>query len=236
MLPTSAEQISEVVKLANRERHPGRPAGRRNRADGRRRPAAARDPRRREADEPDPRDRPRRSHRHGRAGDQHAEALRGAAAARLHLSGRPRLLPVLARRRPHRHERLEPDRRPLRPHARPRHQLRDGAADRRDHPRRRRRRQEDPEVVLRLPAQAPLHGPPGDARHRHRGDARARASAGGGVRRLLLLPVVPGRLEGDRAISRVPASPPSPASCSSTSGSSTTCAATTRRGSRLPTG
>ena len=65
--------------------------------------------------------------------------------------------------------------------------LRDRPADRRDHPRRRRRRQEDPQVVLRLPAQAPLHGAPGDARHRHRGDARARASARGRVLRLLLL-------------------------------------------------
>ena len=34
---------------------------------------------------------------------------------------------MLARRRAHRHERLEPDRRPLRAHARPRHQLRDRA-------------------------------------------------------------------------------------------------------------
>ena len=83
-------------------------------------PLQARDPRRREADEQDPRDRRRRPDGHRPAGDQHAEALRGAAAARLHLSGQPRLLPVLARRRADRDERLVADRRPLRPHARPR--------------------------------------------------------------------------------------------------------------------
>ena len=58
----------------------------------------------------------------------------------VHLSRRPGVVPVLARRRAHRHERLVADRRPLRPHARPRDLVRDRAADRRDHPRRRRRR------------------------------------------------------------------------------------------------
>ena len=90
---------------------PCRPARRRHRAHGRRRTAQARDRRRREADEQDPRDRRRGPHGDGAARDQHAEAVGGAAAARLHLPGQPRLVPVLARRRSHRHERLVADRR-----------------------------------------------------------------------------------------------------------------------------
>ncbi len=168
-------------------------------------------------------------------GHQHAQALRGAAAARLHLSGQPGLVPVLARRRADRHERLVADRRPLRPHPRPGDQLRDRAADRRDHPGRRRRREEDAQVVERLPAQAPVHGPPGHARHRHRGDARAGDAARGRVLGVLLLPGLRGRVAGDRRRSPARAWPRSPASSSSTSGSSTTCAATTRRTSRSRT-
>ncbi len=83
-------------------------------------------------------------------------------------------------------ERLVVDRRALRPHPRPRDQLPDGAAHRRDDRGGRRRRPQDPQVVDRLPAQAPVHGPPGHARHRHRGDPRARAAARGRVRGLLL--------------------------------------------------
>ena len=60
---------------------------------------------------------------------------------------------------------------PLGPHPRRGHLLRDGAAHRGDHPRRRRRRPQDPQVVHRLPSQAPVHGPSGDAGHRYRGDA-----------------------------------------------------------------
>ena len=106
---------------------------------------------------------------------------------RLHLSRRPGVVPVLARRRPHRHQRLVADRRALRAHARPRHLLRGRAADRRDHPGRRGRRQEGSQVLHRLPAQAALHGPPGHARHRHRGDARAGPAPGGRVLRVLRL-------------------------------------------------
>ena len=148
VLPTSAEQISEVVKLANRERVPVVPRAGGDRAHGRSGAASARDPGRREAHEQDPRDRHRGPDGHGPAGDQHAEALRGAAAARLHLSGQPRVVPVLARRRADRDERLVADRRTLRPHARPRDQLRDRAPDRRDHPGRRRRREEGAQVVV----------------------------------------------------------------------------------------
>ena len=71
---------------------------------------------------------------------------------------------------------------------------------RRDHPGRRRRREEGAQVVVRLPAQAPLHGSPGDARDRHRGDARARQAAGDGVLGLLRLPVLRGRVAGDRGV------------------------------------
>ena len=69
--------------------------------------------------------------------------------------------------------------------------LRDGAADRGDHPGRRRWREEDPQVVDGLPPQAPVHGPSGDARHRHRGDAGVGAKAGGGVCRVLRLRRLP---------------------------------------------
>ena len=158
-----------------------------DRAHGRSGAASARDPGRREAHEQDPRDRHRGQDGHGPAGDQHAEALGGAAAARLHLSGQPRVVPVLARRRADRDERLVADRRTIRPHARPRDQLRDRAPDRRDHPGRRRRREKGAQVVVRLPTQAPLHGPPRDARDRHRGDARARQAARGGVLGILRL-------------------------------------------------
>ena len=57
----------------------------------------------------------------------------------------------------------------------------------------------------RLPAQAPVHGPPGDARDRHRGDARAGQAPGGGVLGLLRLPLLRGRVAGDgrvRALGR----------------------------------
>ena len=159
-----------------------------DRAHGRSGAASARDPGRCEAHEQDPRDRHRGQDGHGPAGDQHAEALPGAAAARLHLSGQPRVIPLLTRRRADRDERLVADRRTIRPHARPRDQLRDRAPHRRDHPGRRRRREEGAQVVVGLPAQAPLHGPPGNPRDRHRGDARAREAARGGVLGLLRLP------------------------------------------------
>ena len=215
---------------------PGRPPGRGHRAHRRRRAAQARDPRRREADEPDPRDRRRGPHGHRPAGDQHAEALPGAAAARLHLSGQPGVVPVLARRRAHRHERLVADRRPLRPHARSRDQLRDRAPDRRDHPGRRRRRAEDAQVVLGVPAQAPLHGPPGDARDRHRGDARAGQAPRGRVLGLLRLPLLRGRLEGDGRVRPLGRRDPRRRRPLRRVEGRATYAATTRRTFRSPTG
>ena len=236
VLPTSAEQVSEVVKLANRERVPVVPrAGGTGLTDGAvplRRGILVDVKLMNQIHEIDLDDRTVTV----AAGHQHAEAQRGAAAARLHLSRRPRVLPVLARRRADRDERLVADRRPIRPHARPRDQLRDRAAHRRDHPGRRRRRQEGAQVVVGLPAQAPVHGPPGNARDRHRGDARARATARGGVLGVLRLSTTtwtPGRRPASFARS---ARPRSPASCSSTSGRSPTCAATTRPTSRSPTG
>ena len=108
-----------------------------------------------------------------------------------------------SRGRAHRHQRLVADRRALRPHPGPGHQLPDGAAHRGDHRGRRRRRAQDPQVVERLPAQAPLHGPPGDPGHRHRGHARAGDAPRGRVRRLLLLPRLRDRLAlhgGPRAL------------------------------------
>ena len=76
VLPTSAEQVSEVVKLANRLADPGRAACRRDRAGRRGGAAARRDHGRRQADEPDQGDRPRRPDGHGRDRDQHAQAQR----------------------------------------------------------------------------------------------------------------------------------------------------------------
>ena len=63
----------------------------------------------------------------GPARHQHAQAQRGAAPLRLHLSRRPGLVSMLARWRPDRDRRLVSDRRPLRPHPRPRHQHPDSA-------------------------------------------------------------------------------------------------------------
>ena len=232
----TAEQISEVVQLANRAARPRRAARRRHRPHRRRRAAAARDPRRREAHEPDPRDRPRRAHGHGRPGHQHAEAERGAAPARLHLSGQPGVVPVLARRRAHRHERLVADRRALRPHARSRHLVRDRAADRRDHPGRRRRRQEDPQVVVRLPARSSsswatrARSASSPRRRSSWSSARRRSSRRSGCSAPTTTP------GGRRASSCARASRRSPAWCCSTSGRSRTCVGTTRRTSRSPTG
>ena len=56
--------------------------------------------------------------------------------------------------------------------------------DRRD---RRGRRAQAAPVLDRVQPQAAVHRPSGDARHLHRGDARARAAAGGRVRRVLRL-------------------------------------------------
>ncbi len=80
--------------------------------------------------------------------------------------------------------------------------------------------QEGAQVVERLPAQAPVHGPPGDARHRHRGDARAGQAPRGRVLGLLRLPLLRGRLAGDRRASPARAPRRWPASSSSTSGRS----------------
>ena len=131
VLPTSAEQVSEVVKLANRHGIPVVPrAGATGLTDG-----AV--PLRHgilvdiklmnqilEIDHGEP-------HRDRRPGDQHAQAQRGVAQARLHLPGRPGVLPVLAGRGTDRHQRLVADRRPIRPHPRSRDLVRDRAAERR---------------------------------------------------------------------------------------------------------
>ena len=75
-----AQQVSEVVKLANRLRIPVVPrAGGTGLSDGAV-PLRGGILRRRQADEPDPRDRPRRPHGDRRARHQHAQAQRGAAA------------------------------------------------------------------------------------------------------------------------------------------------------------
>ena len=200
VLPTSAEQISEVVKLANRERIPVVPrAGGTGLTDG------------------------AVPLRHGIMVDVKLmnrileldledrtvtvqpgiNMLKLSEELKPHgfiYPGRPGLVPVLPRRRADRDERLVADRRPLRAHERPRDQLRDRAPDRRDHPRRRRGREDGAQVVKRLPAQAPLHGAPGNARDRHGSDARARQAARGRVLGLLRLPVLLGRMEGDRRL------------------------------------
>ena len=90
-------------------------------------------------------------------------------------------------------------------------------------------------ILVRLPAEAPVHGPPGHARDRDRGDPRARAATGGRVRGVLPLPVLRGRLGVDRQRSPPPASRPWLGSSCSTSGSCATCAATTRPTSLGPT-
>ena len=132
VLPRTAQEVSEVVKLANRLRIPVVPRAGGTGLVRRRGAAARRHPRRRQADEPDPRDRPRGPHGHRRAGHQHAQAQRGAQAPRRLLSRRPGVVPVLARRRADRHRRLVAARRALRPHARQRHLDGGRAADGRD--------------------------------------------------------------------------------------------------------
>ena len=216
-------------------RDPGRAARGRDRPDRRRRPAASRDPRRHQADEPDPRDRPRQPHRHRQSRDQHAQAQRGAAQARLHLSRRPRVLPVLAGRRADRHERLVADRRPLRPHARPRDLVRDRAADRRDHPRRRRRR---PRRSASPRAATSSSICSWATRERWESSPRRRSSWSNDPRpsSRCSSPTATTWTRGGRPASwRAPASRRSPASCCSTNGRSPTCAATMRPTSRSPT-
>ena len=85
----------------------------------------------------------------------------------------PGVLPLLAGGRADRDQRLVADRLALRAHPRPGAQLRPRAAHRRGDARRRRQRRQDQQVLQRLSAQAPVHGPPGHARHRHEGDAQA---------------------------------------------------------------
>ena len=125
--------------------------------------------------------RPREPHGHRRHRHQHAQAQRAARAARAVLPRRPGVVPLLAGRRPHRHQRLVADRLALRPHPRPGAQLRPRAPHRRGDARRRRHRAQGQQVLQRLPAQAPVHGPPGHARHRHRGHPQALPQAGGGA-------------------------------------------------------
>ena len=152
------------------------------------------------------------------------------------LPGHAGVVPVLLGRRADRMQRLLAAGLPLRSHPRPGHVLRDRAADRGDHPGRRRWREEDPQVLHGLPPQAPVHGSSGHARHRHRGDPGAGAKAGGGVRRLLRLRRLPQRPPHRARDRHLRASPRSPAPCSSTRRRSSTCAATTRRSSRCRRG
>ena len=168
-----------------------------------------------------------RRHRH-----QHAQAQRGAAPARPVLPRRPGVVPVLAGRRPDRHQRLVADRLALRAHPRPGAELRPRAADRRDPARRRRHRRQDPQVLQRLPAQAPVHGPPGHARHRHEGDARSSSRSPRPSSRRSAPSTTTTTPTRARARSPAPGSRPSPAPCCSTSRRSRTCAATTRPTSR----
>ena len=85
----------------------------------------------------------------------------------------PGVVPLLAGRRADRHQRLAADRLPLRATARPGAQLRPRAADRGRDALPATGSAQDQQVVQRLPAQAPLHGPPGHARHRNGSDAQA---------------------------------------------------------------
>ena len=165
--------------------HPDRPARGRYRVVGRGGAAARRDRGRRQADEPDPRGRPRESHGDRGARHQHAQAQRGAEAPRRLLSRRPGLLSLLAGRRAHRHRRLVAARGALRPHARQRDFDGGRAADRRDRRGRRGRRAQAAQVVDRLQLEAAVHRPSGHARHLHRGDARPGSPPRARVRRVL---------------------------------------------------
>ena len=228
VLPRTAQEVSGGRQARQPARHPGRPARRRHRALRRRGAAARRHPRRRQADEPDPRDRPRGPHGDRRAGHQHAQAQRGAQAPRRLLSRRPGVVPVLAGRRADRHRRLVAARRALRPHARQRDLDGGRAADRRDRRDRRRRRAQAAQVLDRAQPQAAVHRPPGHARHLHGGDARAGAAAGDRVRRLLRVRRLHEGVGDDRRAGQVGPGHARRASCCSTSGRSPTCAATTR--------
>ena len=191
VLPTTAEQISEVVKLANRHRVPVVPrAGGTGLTDG------------------------AVPLKHGilvdvklmnrileiDVEDRTVTVQPGINMLKLSeelkplgfiYPGRSRLLPVLARRRPDRDQRLVADRQPLRPHPRSRDLVRascsrqarssasaTAAAGRSGSP---------------CPATSwtPLHGPSGYARDRHGGDARAREAPRGGVLGVLRVPGLP---------------------------------------------
>ena len=168
VLPDSTEEVAEVVKLANRLRHPGRA----------RAPAAPGSTdgavplrggilRRRQADEPDPRDRPRGPHRapSGRASTC-SSSTRSSARTALIYPDDPASYPCSLVGGRIGTERLVAARLALRPHARPRAELDRGrAADRRDRPRSARAAARKLAQELdRLHAQAAVHGPPGHAR------------------------------------------------------------------------
>ena len=74
------------------------------------------------------------------------------------------------------------------------------APDRRDHRGRGRRRAQAAQVVDRLHAQAAVHGPPGNARDRHRGDARACQPSRDRVRGVLRLRRLHEGLPDDRQV------------------------------------
>ena len=187
VLPRTAQEVSEVVKLANRLRIPVVPrAGGTGLSDGAvpLRGGILVDVKlMNRIHEVDLVDRTR----HGGTGHQHAQAQRGAEAARRLLSRRSRLVSVLTGRRADRHRRMVAAGRALRPYPRQRHLDGDRAAHRRDRGDRRRRRPQAAQVVHRVQPQAALHRAPGHARHLHRGDAGARAAPGGRVRRVLRL-------------------------------------------------
>ena len=107
------------------------------------------------------------------AGRQHAEAQRAAAPARRHVPGQPGVVLVRAGGRPDRHERLVAARLALRPRAPARDLVRDRAADRRDHPRRRGRRRKDAVELVGLPPEGAVHG---RARARSASSRRRRSS------------------------------------------------------------
>ena len=234
VLPTSTEEVAGVVRIANELRVPVVPRdGGTGLTDGAvpLRGGIVVDVKRMNADQGA---RPREPHGHRRHRHQHAQAQRGAGQARPDLSRRPRVVPVLAGRRADRHQRLVADRLALRPHPRPGAQLRPRAAHRRGDARRRRDRPQDQQVLQRLPAQAPLHGPPGHARHRH---ARRRSSCSRSRRPSCRRSGPSTTTTTPTAASArwpAPASRRSPARCCSTSGRSPTCAATTRPTSRSP--
>ena len=161
-------------------------------------------------------------------GIEHDEAERGTEQIRCLSPGYARVLPMLTRRRPNRLQRVLVAGHAFWAHPRSGDVVRDRAADRRDHPRRRRGRQEDPQVLDGLPPQAPVHGPSGHPGHRHRGDTGDRSQTRGRVRGILRLRRLFEGTPHGVSHRHLRHSPPSPAPYCSTRRRSSTCGATTR--------